>query len=210
MKENFGLYLILTDPIAGYEACAQAAVDCGVRYLQLRMKNASRTDLLETARTLRTITHGSHTHFIVNDDLSVAIESDADGVHLGQGDQRLTEARQTWNSPHKIFGLSTHNQEQSTQAQFLAPDYIGIGPIFPTSTKANAGPAVGILKATQIVQSTPFTTVAIGGINSSNLPSLLNAGIGNFCVVQAVQQATDPAAAIRTLQRIWKEHCFLT
>ena len=71
MKENFGLYLILTHPLAGYEVCAKAAVDCGVRYLQLRMKNMPRPAVLETARAIRAITHGSRTLFIVNDDLAI-------------------------------------------------------------------------------------------------------------------------------------------
>ena len=202
MKKKFGLYLILTDPITSYEACAQAAVDCGVRYLQLRMKAAPHSTLLETAHTLRAITHGTHTRFIVNDNLSIAIESDADGIHLGQDDRSVSEARKTWNCPGKIFGLSTHSEEQATLAMELAPDYIGVGPVFPTPTKTNADPALGIQETARIMHGSPLTAVAIGGIDSTNLPSLLNADIGNFCVVRAVNHASDPAAAIRTLQEI--------
>ena len=73
MKELFGLYLILTDPVAGYETCAKAAVDCGVRYLQLRMKNTPHEVMLETARQLRKITRGTDTRFIINDDLATAV-----------------------------------------------------------------------------------------------------------------------------------------
>ncbi len=206
MKEQFGLYLVLTDPVAGYEACAKAAVDCGVRYLQLRMKDAPRAAVLETARALRAITRGTPTRFIVNDDLAVAIESDADGLHLGQGDQPLAEARAGWNTPGKLFGLSTHSAGQVIQALELSPDYIGVGPVFSTPTKANAGPALGAGEAGRIVRATPLTAVAIGGIDSGNLPALLEAGIGNFCVVRAVNAAPDPAAAIRQLQEIWKSH----
>ena len=210
MKEQFGLYLILTDPVAGYETCAKAAVDCGVRYLQLRMKDASRATLLETARALRDITHGTQTRFIINDDLSVAIESDADGLHLGQGDQPLTEARAEWNTPGKIFGLSTHSTGQAFQSQELSPDYIGVGPVLPTPTKANVGSALGSEEVGRIVQATPLTAVAIGGINAENLPALLEAGIGNFCVVRAVNDATNPVTAIRNLQTIWKNCHFKT
>jgi len=208
MKDTFGLYLILTDPVAGYEACAKAAVDCGVRYLQLRMKDAPHTTLLETARSLRGITRGTPTRFIVNDDLAVAIESDADGLHLGQGDPPLAEARKAWTSPGKIFGLSTHNAEQAKQALECSPDYIGVGPVFPTPTKVNADPALGAKEAGRIMRGSPLTAIAIGGINADNLPDLLEAGIRNFCVVRAVNDAPDPVGAIRNLQKIWKDPHF--
>ncbi|RKX42823.1 MAG: thiamine phosphate synthase [Verrucomicrobia bacterium] len=210
MKEHFGLYLILTDPVVGYEACAKAAVDCGVRYLQLRMKDTPRTAVLETARALRAITRDTPTRFIVNDDLAVAIESDADGLHLGQGDPSLAEARKIWNTSGKLFGLSTHNTEQARQALELSPEYIGVGPVFPTPTKANAGSALGPEEVGRIVQATPLTAVAIGGIDAENLPALLEAGIGNFCVVRAVNDATNPVTAIRNLQTIWKNCHFKT
>lgn len=208
MKEKFGLYLILTDPVAGYETCALAAVDCGVRYLQLRMKNASHTTMLETALALRAITQGTKTRFIINDNLSIAIESDADGIHLGQGDQPLSEARNTWNAPGKLFGLSTHNEEQATQAMELTPDYIGVGPVFPTPTKANHDPALGIAEVGNIMKTSPLTAVAIGGIDASNLQQVLETGIDNYCVVRAVNEATNPAEAIQRLQKIWKHHVF--
>ena len=208
MKEHFGLYLILTDPVAGYETCAKAAVDCGVRYLQLRMKDAPREAVLETAYSLRKITRGTPTRFIVNDDLAVAMEVDADGLHLGQNDQPLAEARKAWNTPGKILGLSTHSAEQAEQALECSPDYIGVGPVFPTPTKANADPALGPEEVGRIMQNSPLTAVAIGGINPDNLPNLLKAGIKDFCVVRAVNDASDPAAAIRNLRKIRKDHRF--
>jgi len=204
MKENFGLYLILTHPVAGYEACARAAVECGVRYLQLRMKEVSSAVALETACSLREITRNSKTHFIVNDDLAIAIESDADGIHLGQNDLSIAEARATWNTPGKRFGLSTHSEEQALQALEQSPDYIGVGPVFPTPTKADHDPALGAAEVGRIMETSPLTAVAIGGINIENLAGVLKAGITNFCVVRAVNSATDPAAAIRHLQKIWK------
>jgi thiamine-phosphate pyrophosphorylase len=208
MKKQFGLYLILTDPIAGYETCAQAAVACGVRYLQLRMKNSTRETVIKTAKVLRKITRGTKTKFIINDDLSIAIESDADGIHLGQNDPLLTEARKAWDSPGKLFGLSTHSMEQAAHAGTLAPDYIGVGPVFSTPTKPDAAPALGPEETGRIIQSTSLTTVAIGGINAENLPGLLEMGMDNFCVVSAVNNALDPKAAIEELQALWKSHCF--
>ena len=208
MKESVGLYLILTDPVAGYAACAKAAVKAGVRYLQLRMKDAPRQDVLTTARELRAITQSSDTRFIINDDLSVAMEVDADGLHLGQEDQSLTKARDTWNTPGKIFGLSTHSSRQALDALNTGPDYIGVGPVFSTPTKLNADSPLGITQTAQIMESSPITAVAIGGIDSDNLPALRDAGIHNFCVVRAVNHAENPAEAIHRLQNICEGHRF--
>jgi thiamine-phosphate pyrophosphorylase len=208
MKEQFGLYLILTDPVAGYEACAQAAVECGVRYLQLRMKKAPRNEVLNMAHALRKITLGTETRFIVNDDLSIAMKADADGIHLGQNDLSLPDARIKWNVPGKVFGLSTHSLEQAVLAEQLDPDYIGIGPVFPTQTKVDADPALGTTETGRIAQSTALTSVAIGGINAANLPEVLNAGIRNFCVVSAVNASKYPIKSIKQLQKIWRGYVF--
>ena len=208
MEKNTGLYLILTDPVAGYDPCAEAAVDCGVRFLQLRMKGAPRSTVLETARRIREITRGSPTRFIVNDDIEVAIESDADGIHLGQDDLPLGEARRRWGASGKIFGLSTHSREQAVQALDDSPDYIGVGPVFATPTKPDAAPPLGVEETARIVRATPLPAVAIGGIGPGNLPDLLKAGIENFCVVRAVNLAPDPRSAIEHLQSIWQKYCF--
>jgi thiamine-phosphate pyrophosphorylase len=207
MGEPFGLYLVMTDPVVGYERCAEAAVECGLHYLQLRMKGAARDEILETARRVRAVTQGSDTLFIVNDDVEIAREADADGVHLGQEDMAVAEARRLWPEPGKVFGLSTHGIEQELAARALAPDYIGVGPIFPTPTKAKPDPTVGLEQMERIVRETPLTAVAIGGINAGNLPEVLRGGARNFAVVRAVTQRTDPAEAIRELQAIWSAHC---
>jgi len=208
MKEQFGLYLIATDPIAGYAALAHAAVECKVRYLQLRMKGTPHETILDMARLYRKITQGTQTRFIVNDDLSIAMQAEADGVHLGQNDLSLAEARSRWNTCGKLIGLSTHSLDQAQQAMDHSPDYIGIGPVYPTATKVNADPVLGPQEAGRIARLTPIPSVAIGGINTGNLPDLLNAGVANFCVVGAVNNHPDPAAAIRALQNIWENHAF--
>ena len=208
MKERFGLYLIATHPAAGYEAVAKAAVECSIRYLQLRMKDTPLEAHLHTAQRLREITRGSRTNLIVNDNLDVAMEVDADGVHLGQTDLPLAEARQRWNIPGKIYGLSTHSMEQAERATALQPDYIGIGPVYPTTTKLNAACPLGPQEAGRIARKTPMTSVAIGGIDVHNLPALLKAGVQNFCVANAVNSRPDPCTAIRDLQKIWETHRF--
>jgi thiamine-phosphate pyrophosphorylase len=207
MGEVFGLYLVMTDPVLGYEACAEAAVDRGVRYLQLRMKGSPPDEVLAMARRVRAVTRGSGTRFIVNDDVAIARAADADGVHLGQEDMPITEARRLWPEPGKLFGLSTHGVEQELAARAVAPDYIGVGPIFPTPTKAKPDPTVGLEQMERIMRGTPLTAVAIGGINAENLPDVLAHGATNFAVVRAVTRRPDPAEAIRELQDIWRAHC---
>lgn len=208
MKERFGIYLILTDPVTGYGTAAKAAVDCGVRYLQLRMKNTPVETVLKTAVELRKITRNTRTRFIINDHLDIAMECDADGIHLGQDDLSLPEARAKWNQDGKLFGLSTHSMEQATQAVESSPDYIGIGPVYPTATKPDTAPVIGPAETARIARSTPITSVAIGGITANNLPELLGADIQNYCVVSAVNQSPNPVAAIRELQNIWKGRVF--
>jgi thiamine-phosphate pyrophosphorylase len=203
MKEIFGLYMVMTRPVVGYEACARAAVNCGLRYVQLRMKNAPRAEIVSNAWKIREITRGTDTLLIVNDDVEIAKEVDADGVHLGQGDMPLAEARRGWNAPGKIFGLSTHSEAQAEAAVALQPDYIGVGPVFPTPTKAIADPALGIERAGKIIKNSPLTCVALGGLDETNLAGVLKAGAVNFCAVRAIMQSPDPEKAIRALQQIW-------
>ena len=205
MGDAFGLYLVMTDPVVGYEACAEAAVRCGVRYLQLRMKGAPRDAVLETAIRVREITLGSDTLFIVNDDVTIARDVDADGVHLGQRDLPLAEARRMWPAPGKRFGLSTHNEQEALIASRLSPDYIGVGPVFATPTKAVPDPVLGPERMGTILRSVPVPAVALGGIDNGNLAEVLRHGARNFCVVRAVNQRQDPETAIRELQGIWRQ-----
>ncbi len=204
--ESFGLYLILTNPAAGYEACAEAAVNCGLRYLQLRMKDTPDDRVLPVARRLREITRDSSTRFIVNDSVAIAAEVDADGVHLGQDDMGLEEARAFWQAEGRIYGLSTHNPEQARRAAALGPDYIGVGPVYATTSKAVPDPVLGLETMGRMVRQAPVTTVALGGLFEENLSEVLAGGAVNFAVVRAVNQADDPESAIRRLMDIWQAH----
>ena len=204
MKEIFGLYMVMTNPVVGYEACAQAAVNCGLRYVQLRMKSGSRAEILAEARKVRAVTAGTQTRFIVNDDVELARAANADGVHLGQDDMPLDEARKLWTAPGKIFGLSTHSEAQAEAAIAQRPDYIGVGPVFPTPTKAVADPALGIERSGNIIKNSPLTCIALGGLDETNLADVLKAGAVNFCAVRAIMQSPEPEKVIRALQQIWR------
>jgi thiamine-phosphate pyrophosphorylase len=205
MPESFGLYLVLTEPRVGYERCTEAAVEQHVRYVQLRMKKRPREDVVAMAHRLRAITRGSVTRFIVNDDVTIASEVDADGVHLGQQDTSLAHARTLWPNEGKIFGLSTHDALQEREARSMRPDYVGVGPVFATPTKEAPDPVLGPERASEIVRASPLTTVAIGGIDSNNLPGLVSRGISNFAVVRAVCDSSDPSSAIRALMDTWRQ-----
>lgn len=203
-EKTFGLYLVLTNPVAGYELCTQAAVEYGVRYVQLRMKGAPYEDVLRQASRLKSITFGSSTRFIVNDDVSVAIASDADGVHLGQTDLGIEEARRRWGSAGKVYGLSTHSEEQAARASLCRPNYIGVGPIFPTPSKAHPDPLLGLVRAAAIVRASSVPCVGIGGIDEENLAGVLAAGIENFAVIRAVGESPHPGERIRSLMSMWR------
>lgn len=199
---DFGFYLVMTNPKVGYAACAQAAVDGGVRIIQLRMKDAPRDEIVSVGRTIRDITRGTETLFIVNDDPSIAAEVGADGVHVGQGDMPVPEVRRFYPSL-RIVGLSTHSPEQALASLDVKPDYIGVGPVWATPTKKIPDPVLGIETAMRMVRSVPYPAVAIGGIDASRLPGLLQAGARNYAVVREVCGADDPLAAIRNLKRIY-------
>lgn len=204
MLEPFGLYVILTDPVAGYERAAEAAVEAGVRLLQLRMKHALRDTVLLTAKALRVLTRGTGTLFVVNDFVDVAMDVDADGVHVGQEDMPLAEARRLWGTPGKLFGLSTHSEGQARAAEAQKPDYIGVGPVFATPTKERPDPTVGLERMGRIMRSTALPAVAIGGIDAGNLRDVLSQGAVDFAVVRAVNRSLRPEEEIARLQDIWR------
>jgi thiamine-phosphate pyrophosphorylase len=202
---RFGLYLVLTNPRVGYETCAVAAVQAGIRYLQLRMKGTPRAGIVAVARTLQGITAGTATRFIVNDDPSIAAEVGADGVHLGQTDAPIEAVRARY-PDLGIVGLSTHNAAQAACAVRSAPAYIGVGPVFATPTKAVPDPVLGCAETGRIIRASAVPAVAIGGIDATTLPAVLAAGAVNFAVVRAVCGAAFPFDAIRRLQEIWETY----
>ncbi len=199
--ENFGFYLVMTNPRVGYEKCCEAAVKANVKMVQLRMKDAPREQLLDMARRLVAITKGSSTNLIIDDDASVAAESGADGVHVGQTDMSVEEVRERYPNL-RIVGLSTHSLEQAVDSMRHSPDYIGVGPVFKTPTKKIPDPVLGPELAGRMIASVPYPAVAIGGIDPGNLREVMDAGAHNYAVVRAVCMSNDPYSAIVNLRRI--------
>ncbi|MBR3921611.1 MAG: thiamine phosphate synthase [Kiritimatiellae bacterium] len=188
---DFGFYLVMTNPVVGYAKCAEAAVKAGVKIIQLRMKHASREEILREARKVRRVTSGTDTLFIVNDDPDIASEAGADGVHVGQDDLPPSEIRMRYPNL-RIIGLSTHNINQACASTSQPIDYIGVGPVYATPTKDIPDPTLGLATMGEMIAAAAHPAVAIGGIDLKRLPSVIAAGARNFAVVRAVCQSPTP------------------
>ena len=202
--EDFGLYLVMTNPVVGYLRCCEAAVRAGVRMVQLRMKDAPRSEVMSVARDLRRITVGTATRLIVNDDPAAAAEAGADGVHVGQTDMPVAEVRRLFPSLG-IVGKSTHSIAQAVAAQGESPDYIGVGPVWATPTKKIPDPTLGVETASAMRRASRCPAVAIGGVvDGARVAELAAAGFANFAVVRAVCGSDDPYAAILRLREAFR------
>lgn len=175
----------------------------GARVLQVRIKPANRVSvpyLLGVARMARAVTARAGALLIIDDHLDVALAVDADGVHLGQEDLPLAEARALvarWR-PERPFliGISTHDAAQVDAAVQGGADYIGFGPVFETSTKANPDPVQGIVGLEAAVRRAgAVPVVAIGGITPARAAAVASAGAAAACCVSAVNDAEHPAEA---------------
>jgi thiamine-phosphate pyrophosphorylase len=200
----FGFYAILTDPVRGYEYCTKVLVDHEIAFVQLRMKDAPPESVLETARMMREITRGTATRLIINDDPHVAHMVEADGVHLGQDDMPYGKARRIVGE-EAIVGLSTHSAHQMKNACAFGPDYVGVGPVFPTPTKEKPDPVIGIEGMKAMIGLATVPAVAIGGVNLKNLPMVLEAGARNFCMVRPLTQSAEPEKVVQNILKVYKE-----
>lgn len=190
MLDNFGLYLIITKSELSYQEIARIAVKNNIRYLQLREKDLSDRELIAIGKEIMKITSGTNIKFIINDRADIAKIVDADGVHLGQDDLTLAEAKSILGEG-KIYGLSTHSLEEAKEALAQNPNYIGFGPVYPTPTKAKADPAVGLDNIQEVVSTSPVPVVVLGGIDETNLQKVINAGAKNICLVRYLMNCTD-------------------
>ncbi len=198
------LYAILD---TGYTAwvdflpMARQLVNGGADVLQLRAKEASPLALAQMARAVHEITAPAGVPLIVNDHPEAARESGAEGVHVGQDDLSVPEARAMLARPDGIVGKSTHSLAQARESAREGADYIGFGPLFPTPTKPDYAP-VGLRDIAQAVASAGRPVFCIGGIKSENLPTVLAAGAERVVVVSGILTAPDPAGYCRALKRV--------
>ena len=171
--------------------CARQLVEAGVRLLQYRNKAASSCELLENSQRLSGTLIPRGVTFVVNDRADVAALAGASGVHVGQDDLGADDARSVV-GPDKLVGISTHNRAQFQQAAATSADYIAVGPIFSTSTKASPDPVVGTEFIRQVRPLTDKPIVAIGGITLERAAEVVRAGADSVAVISDVLQAPDP------------------
>ncbi len=178
---------------------AAAALDGGATVIQLRDKTASTRVLIEEGLALRALTRERGALFIVNDRLDVALAVEADGAHVGQDDMPVELARRLL-GPNRILGVSAATMEEAGEAVAGGADYLGVGPIFPSLGKADAGPATGVHLLTVLAQRYIAPLVAIGGITAENVAEVVRAGACGVAVITAVVSAEDITAATRQLR----------
>ena len=178
---------------------ATAALDGGATIIQLRDKTASTRMLIEEGLALRALTRERGALLIVNDRVDVALAIEADGVHVGQDDMPAALARRLL-GPHRILGVSAATMEEAEVAVAGGADYLGVGPIFPTRGKADAGPATGGELLTELARRYTTPLVAIGGITAENATEVVRAGACGVAVITAVVYAEDITAASRQLR----------
>ncbi|NQT15726.1 MAG: thiamine phosphate synthase [Planctomycetes bacterium] len=180
-----------------FTALVRPLVEAGVHVLQLRDKKLDDRRLLERARLLGRLTRGSKTLFVVNDRPDLALLAGADGVHVGQEELSVKDAR-TIVGPDALVGVSTHSIEQARQAVLDGANYIGVGPVFPSDTKHfEAVAGLELLRAVSAEIRLP--AFAIGGIDPKNLPEVLAAGFDRVAVGRAILAAADPAVTAKEL-----------
>jgi thiamine-phosphate pyrophosphorylase len=190
--------IVITDPDCGTGRnlieVVNAALAAGAPAIQLRDKNAGSRDLLDLARRLREETTRAGALLFMNDRVDVAIAAGADGAHLGDDDLPIEAARRI-TPPGFILGSSVDSDSEAQAAQRAGADYLGVGPIYRTYTKGDAGDAVGPERIAEISVAVDLPVIGIGGIEAANAHAVIRAGGAGVAVVSAIMRARDPAAA---------------
>jgi thiamine-phosphate diphosphorylase len=199
-----GLYVITEPALRDPLETARAVLQAGVRLLQLRDKTATTRQLAQIGQQLRALTRQHDARLIVNDRLDVALAVEADGVHLGQDDLPVSLARRIAGK-QLLIGVSAETVDEARQAEADGADYLGVGPMFATPTKPDAGAPVGSERLRAIKHAVRIPVFGIGGITLQNAPAVLNAGADGICVISAIVGATDPEAAARAFLQMLAE-----
>lgn len=177
-----------------------AALDGGATVIQLRDKFASTRLLIEEGLALRALTRERGALLIVNDRVDVALAVEADGAHVGQEDMPAGLARRLLGAK-RILGVSASNIEEADEAVAGGADYLGVGPIFPSPGKADAGPPTGVHLLSELAERYTIPLVAIGGITAENAPEVVRAGAAGVAVITAVVYSEDITSASRQLRQ---------
>jgi len=178
------------------EEAVQKAIMGGLKFLQYREKDLSSSVSYEIAKEQRRLTQDAGVTFVINDNVSLALAVKADGVHLGQEDLPLREARKIFGN-QKLIGVSTHSVQEAVTAEKDGADYIGLGPIYSTTTKRTR-PPLGCGIISKVKEKVRIPIFAIGGINLDNLKEVLGAGATGVAVISAILTSPDITQTTRT------------
>lgn len=189
-----GLYLVTDRGLCGgrpLEEVVRLAVEGGASCVQLREKDLSTREFVETASAVKSILRPSGVPLVINDRIDVALAVGAEGVHIGQGDMPYETARRLMGRS-AIIGLSVETWEDVEEARDLDVDYLGVSPVFPTPTKTDTRSAWGLEGLARIRAYVKHPLVAIGGMNRQNAAAAVRAGADGIAVVSAICSAPDP------------------
>lgn len=187
LLDNIGLYFITDRNLTKKTIMSDviSAINAGVKIVQYREKDLSTKEMYQEAKAIREITKDKNVILIINDRIDIALAVDADGVHIGQDDMPFEIARKILGED-KIIGLTVHNTDEAILGEKLGANYLGVSPIFATSTKKDAGKPAGIELIKNVKGNVKTPLVAIGGINYENVDEILKAGISNVAVISAI------------------------
>ncbi len=200
--KQIGKLHILTDTVLqsrfSHMEITRLAIAGGADTIQYRQKSGSTREMIEIAQDLKQLCSEAGVTFIVNDRLDVAIAAEANGVHLGQDDFPIPMARQLLGEG-RIIGGSAATLDEARKCLSEGADYVGFGPVYPTSSKDDAGPVSGIDILKQVVEIIPVPIIAIGGVGAENIPDVMRAGAHGIAVISAVCCQDDPEKATRAI-----------
>ncbi|MDQ7029287.1 MAG: thiamine phosphate synthase [Ardenticatenia bacterium] len=201
-KLDLSVYVITSAALASPRSVlgvVRAALRGGATVVQLREKKTSTQRLIELGQALLQVTRPAGVPLIVNDRVDVALAVNADGVHVGQEDMPAALARRLI-GPDKILGVSAETVEQALMAQRDGADYLGVGDVYGTTTKPDAGPPIGLEGLRRVAQAVHIPVVGIGGITPDNAADVVAHGAEGVAVISAVFGAPDPEEAVRRLR----------
>lgn len=193
--------IVVTDPDCGgreVRDVVRAALRGGAPSVQLRLKDGVAREMVELARALAEDTRAAGALLFVNDRVDVALAAGADGAHVGEDDLPVEAARRIV-PPGFLLGVSADTPEAARAAERAGADYVGVGPVYATPSKADAGDPVGTARIAAVASAIAIPAVGIGGIAVENARAVMEAGAAGVAVIGAVMRAPDPEAAARAL-----------
>lgn len=211
-KPDYSLYLVTDRSLSKGRSTVEivdAAIRGGVTCVQLREKTCSTREFIDEAIALKNILQQHQVPLFINDRVDVALAVEADGVHLGQSDMKITDARRIL-KPGMIVGVSAESLQDALRAEDEGADYVGISPVFATGTKTDTAPPLGLDGIRQIRDLVDIPLVAIGGIDASNCTDVISHGADGIAVVSAIVSAENPMQAARDLKDLLQHKTGIT